>query len=93
MSPVAPRTPLTPKLSEFVIFFEERLVFTVFSGVFSGVVIVSEDFLKVTSKTEYTEENKSLTITQTTFRSSTEDGRGFLESPKISEKIPSFTFK
>ena len=70
LSPVTPRTPRTPKLSEFVIFFEERLDFTVFSGAFSGafsVVIVSEDFLKVTSKTEYTEENKSLTTTQTTY--------------------------
>ena len=42
---------------------------------------------------EATEENKSLTTIQIVFKLSTEEGRGFLESPSISEKTPSFTFK
>ena len=91
LSPVAPRIPVEPDL-------EERsglgvsMIFLVDSFTLVGVIL-SDVFLNGTSKTEYNEENKSLTTTQIVFKSLTDEGSGFLESPIVSEKIPSLTCK
>ena len=53
----------------------------------------SDDFRNVTSKTEYSEENKSFTTTQTTSTLSIDLGRGFSELPTTSEKMPSLTLR
>ena len=91
VAPVSPRMPRVPAL-EVEIFFEERLglgVLEITSGTSLTVSTTLDVFRNVTSKIEYTEENKSLTTTQIEFRLSTDAGRGFFESPIISEKIPS----
>ena len=79
--PVGPDVPVRLDL-------EERLVLGVsgvFSvGIFSLVRVISSDvFLNGTSKIEYSEENKSLTTTQIVFKSLTDEGRGFFESPIV----------
>jgi len=93
LSPVAPLEPVGPVETDFV----ERLVFgfsVLSEDSFSFLeTLVLEDVFNLTSKTEYNEENKSVTTMQIVSSSSIDEGKGFLESPIISEKIPSFTFK
>ncbi len=102
LSPVVPRSPDAPAVPlelKFEVIFEEGLDFTLlvegsfFSFWIEGIVEDSDDFRNLTSKTEYNEENKSFTTTQITSTSLMELGRGFLESPTTSEKIPSLTLR
>ncbi len=98
LSPGAPLTPVGPGEPEFEVDLEKRLVFvgSVITSFFSFLTVLffsSEVFLNLTSKIEYNEENKSFTITQIVSTSLIDEGKGFLESPIISEKIPSLTLR
>ena len=56
-------------------------------------LLSEKDFVAKILAANEAKQNKSFTITQIVSTSLIDEGKGFLESPIISEKTPSFTFK